>query len=151
MGDNSIEKAYWKKLQAYAAAGTTTLDSASISGIYGTIFEFMISLAAVATGGNIIVQGSNDDSTYTSLDTTAYTTTMANSIAIIEVHQPSYKYLRIELTRAGNVAVDNIMVRVRPSRITPAPAGDAVIRKVVPYPGQTLPNSSTAGLVRTVT
>ena len=73
---------------------------------------------------------------------------MANSLAVIEVRDPNWKFLRIRLTRAGNVAVDNIVVRVYPSRITPAPAGDAVIRKVVAYPGQTLPNS--AAVSRTV-
>lgn len=149
MGDNGIENAYFDKLSPYAAAATGDIDSASVSTDKGTIFEFMIALAAVATGGNIIVQGSNDDSSYTSLETIAYTTSMANSLALVEVRQPNYKYLRIRLTRAGNVAVDNITVRVRPSRITPAPVGDAVIRRIVAYPGQTLPNS--AAVARTVT
>lgn len=147
-GDGSIEKCYFDKLSPYAAAGTSTIDSASIATSYGTIFEFMVALAAVATGGNIIVQGSNDDSSFTTLETIAYTTTMANSLALIEVRQPNWKYLRIELTRAGNVAVDNITVRVSPSRVTPAPAGDAVIRRTVAYPGQTLPNST--AVARTV-
>lgn len=146
--NNTVEDCFFDKLSPYAVAGTSDIDSASIATHRGTVFEFMIALAAVATGGNIIVQGSNDDSSFTSLDTTAYTTSMANSLAVIEVRDPNWKFLRIRLTRAGNVAVDNIVVRVYPSRITPAPAGDAVIRKIVPYPGQTLPNS--AAVSRTV-
>ena len=96
------------------AAGTSDSNATSVdvSGFQSVVFLDL--LGAIVSGGaqSIKVQGSDDNSTFSDLEDTAYTIadTDDNKIACVEILKPAQRYLRLVTKRATqNTTIDGVV------------------------------------------
>lgn len=102
------------RLSNAVAAGTSDSNSTSVDCAGFNSVTFLGLLGAIVSGGaqSIKVQGSDDNSSFSDLEGTAYTIadTDDNKIAAVEVIRPKNRYNRLVIKRATqNTTIDGVV------------------------------------------
>lgn len=120
-----LKNCEWSRVSNAVAAGTSEIDSSSVdmSNAEGVVFAVHFGTITAGAATSIKVQGSTDNSSFTDLEGTSITIadTDDNKIALTEVVNPQYRYLRCVVLRATqNAVVDSISALKHGLRHKPA-------------------------------
>lgn len=126
-----IREAYHKRLSNAVAAGTSAVNSSSIdmSGFDAVLFKVAWGTITSTAVTSIKIQGSSDDSTFVDLEGTSQSVadTDDNLVTLAEVLRPTYRYLRVVVTRGtANAVIDSIDAIAHSPRFTPVTQGATV-------------------------
>lgn len=154
MSNNRVTQPYSKMLEGPASSATGELTTDSIDFKNGDRVVFDVVWAALANAQTIEVDGSNDNTNWTSLKATsggsalsiAVTTASASKITSLEFAVANYRYLRLRIPRAAAGALACVISRQFDDRVEPPAGGDALIRYIHPYAPVFLPNGSPAAI-----
>lgn len=106
------------------AAGTSDSNSDGVDCAGFNSVTFLGLLGAIVSGGaqSIKVQGSDDNSTFSDLEGTAYTVadTDDNKVAAVEIIRPKNRYNRLVIKRATqNTTIDGVVAILSNAQVLP--------------------------------
>lgn len=114
------------------AAGTSDSNSTAVDCAGFNSVTFLGLLGAIVSGGaqSIKVQGSDDNSTFSDLEGTAYTVadTDDNKIAAVEIIRPKNRYNRLVIKRATqNTTIDGVVAILSNAQVLPISADSSTL------------------------
>jgi hypothetical protein len=110
-----FDKIRVSRLMNAVAAGTSDQNGTGldVTDCDGVLFILAVGTLSASQVTNMIVEYSDDDSTYvavTGASTTAFDDADDNDLAVIDVYRPVHKYLRPVVNRAtGNAVIDSVI------------------------------------------
>lgn len=113
---NLSKNAKLTRISNAAAAGTSDINSSSVDMKGFTAAQFIVAFGTITASAvtSIKLQGSSDDSSFSDLEGTSQTVADDDDdqCFIIDVDQPTYRYLRVVVDRGTqNAVVDGIFAQ----------------------------------------
>jgi len=114
------------------AAGTATTNCTSVDMKNFDAVTFIAAIGAIVSTGTVTVkaQQSSDNSTFADLENTAiaYADDDDNKLAVLEITQPSERYVRcVVITATANGTIDSVVAIQTSTRIEPTSNGSTVV------------------------